>query len=150
MGMTFENAVAVLTGPGAPFEITDAEVLGQQTKIFVNLPPTLRALFDMIRERPADDVFIVFEDERWTNAEVLASIDQIATVLVERYGVAKGDRVAIDMRNFPEWITAFGAATSIGAIAVSVNAWWTGNRIRFDRCRCQGLRYRSRARRPYW
>ena len=131
MGMTFENAVAVLTGPGAPFEIADAEVLGQQSKIFVNLPPTLRALFDMIRERPADDVFIVFEDERWTNAEVLASIDQIATVLVERYGVAKGDRVAIDMRNFPEWITAFGAATSIGAIAVSVNAWWTGPEIEF-------------------
>ena len=131
MGMTFENAVAAITGPGSPFEIADAEVLGQQTKIFVNLPPTLRALFDMIRERPADDVFIVFEDERWTNADVLASIDQIATVLVERYGVAKGDRVAIDMRNFPEWITAFGAAASIGAIAVSVNAWWTGPEIEF-------------------
>ena len=129
--MTFENAVAVLTGPGAPFEIADAEVLGQRTKIFVNLPPTLRALFDMIRERPADDVFIVFEDERWTNADVLASIDQIATVLVERYGVSKGDRVAIDMRNFPEWITAFGAAASVGAIAVSVNAWWTGPEIEF-------------------
>lgn len=131
MGMTFENAVAAITGPGSPFEIADAEVLGQQTKIFVNLPPTLRALFAMIRERPADDVFIVFEDERWTNADVLASIDQIATVLVERYGVAKGDRVAIDMRNFPEWITAFGAAASIGAIAVSVNAWWTGPEIEF-------------------
>jgi len=131
VGMTFENAVAAITGPGSPFEIADAEVLGQQTKIFVNLPPTLRALFDMIRERPADDVFIVFEDERWTNADVLASIDQIATVLVERYGVAKGDRVAIDMRNFPEWITAFGAAASIGAIAVSVNAWWTGPEIEF-------------------
>ncbi|MEI7622328.1 MAG: class I adenylate-forming enzyme family protein [Actinomycetes bacterium] len=129
--MTFENAVAAITGPGSPFEIADAEVLGQQTKIFVNLPPTLRALFAMIRERPADDVFIVFEDERWTNADVLASIDQIATVLVERYGVAKGDRVAIDMRNFPEWITAFGAAASIGAIAVSVNAWWTGPEIEF-------------------
>lgn len=131
MGMSFENAVAVLTGPGAPFEIADAEVLGQPTRIFANLPGTLRAVFDMIRERPADDVFIVFEDERWTNAEVAASIDQIATVLVERYGVAKGDRVAIDMRNYPEWITAFGAATSIGAIAVSVNAWWTGPEIEF-------------------
>jgi len=131
VGMSFENAVAVLTGPGAPFEIADAEVLGQPTRIFANLPGTLRAVFDMIRERPADDVFIVFEDERWTNAEVAASIDQIATVLVERYGVAKGDRVAIDMRNYPEWITAFGAATSIGAIAVSVNAWWTGPEIEF-------------------
>jgi long-chain acyl-CoA synthetase len=131
MGMTFEDAVAVLTGPGSPFEIAEAEVLGRPSRIFTQIPPTLRDLFDLIRARPADDVYIVFEDERWTNAEVLESIDQIATVLVERYGVTKGDRVAINMRNFPEWITAFGAATSIGAIAVSVNAWWTGPEIEF-------------------
>ena len=129
--MTFDEAVAVLTGAGSPFEIAEAEVLGHPTRIFANLPPTLRSLFDMVRERPADDVFIVFEDERWTNAQVMASIDGIANVLAERYGVDKGDRVAIDMRNFPEWVTAFGAVTSLGAIAVSVNAWWTGPEIEF-------------------
>ncbi len=131
MGMTFEDAVAVLVGPGSPFEIAEAEVLGKPSRIFTQIPPTLRDLFDLIRERPADDVCIVFEDERWTNADVVKSIDEIASVLVEHYGVAKGDRVAINMRNFPEWITAFGAATSIGAIAVSVNAWWTGPEIEF-------------------
>jgi len=131
MGMTFEDAVAVLVGPGSPFEIAEAEVLGKQSRIFTKIPPTLRDLFDLIRERPADDVCIVFEDERWTNADVVKSIDEIAFVLVEHYGVARGDRVAINMRNFPEWITAFGAATSIGAIAVSVNAWWTGPEIEF-------------------
>ncbi len=131
MGMTFEDAVAVLVGPGSPFEIAEAEVLGKPSRIFTQIPPALRDLFDLIRERPADDVCIVFEDERWTNADVVKSIDEIASVLVEHYGVAKGDRVAINMRNFPEWITAFGAATSIGAIAVSVNAWWTGPEIEF-------------------
>ena len=131
MGMTFDEAVAVLTGPGAPFEIAEAEVLGRPSRIFTKLPPTLRDLFAMIGERPADGVALVYEDERWTNAEVLQSIAEIATVLVERYGVQKGDRVAIDMRNYPEWITAFGAATSVGAIAVSVNAWWTGPEIEF-------------------
>ena len=131
MGMTFDEAVAVLTGPGAPFEIAEAEVLGRPSRIFTKLPPTLRDLFAMIGERPADGVALVYEDERWTNAEVLQSIAEIATVLVERYGVQKGDRVAIDMRNYPEWITTFGAATSVGAIAVSVNAWWTGPEIEF-------------------
>lgn len=131
MGMTFENAVAVLTGPNAPFEIAEAEVLGRPSRIFTQIPPALRDLFDLIRARPADDVYLVFEDERWTNADMVKSIDEIATVLVERYGVTKGDRVAINMRNFPEWITAFGAATSIGAIAVLVNAWWTGPEIEF-------------------
>jgi len=131
MGMTFEDAVAILTGPGSPFEIAEAEVLGRPSRIFTKIPSTLRDLFDLIRARPADDVYLVFEDERWTNADMVKSIDEIATVLVERYGVAKGDRVAINMRNFPEWITAFGAATSIGAIAVLVNAWWTGPEIEF-------------------
>ncbi|MBJ7306416.1 MAG: acyl--CoA ligase [Acidimicrobiia bacterium] len=131
MGMTFEEAVAVLTGPDAPFEIADAEVLGRPSRIFTKIPPALRDLFDLIRARPADDVYLVFEDERWTNGDMVKSIDEIATVLVERYGVTKGDRVAINMRNFPEWITAFGAATSIGAIAVLVNAWWTGPEIEF-------------------
>ena len=131
MGMTFEEAVGVLTGPDAPFEIAEAEVLGRPSRIFTKIPPALRDLFDLIRARPADDVYLVFEDERWTNGDMVKSIDEIATVLVERYGVTKGDRVAINMRNFPEWITAFGAATSIGAIAVLVNAWWTGPEIEF-------------------
>jgi long-chain acyl-CoA synthetase len=131
VGMTFDEAVAVLTGPGAPFEIEETEVLGRPQRIFTALPPSLRALFDTLRARPAADVFIAYEDERWTFGDVVASMDGIADVLVERYGVEKGDRVAIDMRNFPEWITAFGAATSIGAIAVSVNAWWTGPEIEF-------------------
>ena len=131
MGMTFDEAVAVITAPGMPFEIVEQEVLGRPTRVFAQLPPTMRDLFDMLRERPADDTFIVFEDEIWTNADVVRSIDGIARVLVDIYDVQVGDRVAIDMRNFPEWITAFGAVTSIGAIAVSVNAWWTGPEIEF-------------------
>jgi long-chain acyl-CoA synthetase len=131
VGMTFDEAVSVLTGPGAPFEIAETEVLGRPQRIFTALPPSLRALFDTLRSRPADHVFVVYEDERWTYGDVIASMDGIAGVLVERYGIAKGDRVAVDMRNFPEWITSFGAITSIGAIAVSVNAWWTGPEIEF-------------------
>jgi long-chain acyl-CoA synthetase len=61
----------------------------------------------------------------------VARIDAIAHLLVHRYGVARGDRVAIDMRNHPEWIEAFAAITSIGAVAVSLNAWWTGPEIEY-------------------
>jgi len=131
VGMSFDEAVAVLSAPGMPFEISEQEVLGRTTKVFAQLPPTMRSLFDMLRARPADDVYIVHEDERWTNAQVIQSMDSIARMLVDTYGVQPGDRVAIDMRNYPEWITSFGAVTSIGAIAVSVNAWWTGPEIEF-------------------
>jgi long-chain acyl-CoA synthetase len=44
--------------------------------------------------------------------------------LIDEYGIEKGDRVAISMRNYPEWIMAFSAVTSIGGIAVAMNALW--------------------------
>ena len=131
MAMTFDEAMAVLTAPDAPFEIVETEVLGAPTKVFKATPPSLRALFDGLRAKPADDVFLVYEDERWTFAEVLRSIDGIASVLHEEFGVRKGDRVAIDMRNYPEWVTSYAAIQSLGAIAVLVNAWWTGPEIEF-------------------
>ena len=130
MAMSFDEAVAAMTGPGGPFEIVEEEVRGRPTKVFTATPPSLRALFDGLRGRP-DEPFLVFEDERWTFPEVVARMDAIAHLLVERYGVAKGDRVAVDMRNYPEWVEAFGAITSIGAVAVSLNAWWTGPEIEY-------------------
>jgi long-chain acyl-CoA synthetase len=128
--MTYDEAVAAMTGPGGPFEIVEAEVLGRTQRIFTSTPPSLRALFDLLRQRP-DEPYLVYEDERLTYPEVVARIDAIANLLVERYSVVRGDRVAIDMRNYPEWIEAFAAITSIGCVAVSLNAWWTGPEIEY-------------------
>ncbi|MFM8713297.1 MAG: AMP-binding protein, partial [Actinomycetota bacterium] len=44
--------------------------------------------------------------------------------LVERYGVVKGDRVAVAMRNYPEWCMSFAAVLTVGGISVSMNSWW--------------------------
>jgi long-chain acyl-CoA synthetase len=55
----------------------------------------------------------------------MSHVDAIAAMLVHKYGVKKGDRVAIAMRNYPEWVMSFAAILSIGAISVSFNAWWT-------------------------
>lgn len=129
--MTYDEAVAAMTGPGGPFEIIETEVLGHPQRVFTNTPPSLRALFDTLRVRPADEAFLVYEDERLTYPDVVARIDAIANLLVEHYGVARGERVAIDMRNYPEWIEAFAAIVSIGAVAVSLNAWWTGPEIEY-------------------
>src|SRR3990167_1523798 len=46
-------------------------------------------------------------------------------------GVAKGDRVALAMRNLPEWPVAFFACVTIGAICVPLNAWWTGHELAY-------------------
>ena len=42
-----------------------------------------------------------------------------------------GDRVAIAMRNYPEWSVAFWAAAAAGAVVVPLNAWWTGEELHY-------------------
>ncbi|MCZ7618285.1 MAG: acyl--CoA ligase [Myxococcota bacterium] len=124
MGMSWDDAAAAITGPDGPFPIGHAEVFGRTTRVFRNTPPSLRVLFAAARGH-GDAPFLIFEDERWSFADVMAKSDALAAALVHHYGVAPGDRVAIAMRNYPEWVVAFAAITSIGAISVSLNAWWT-------------------------
>jgi long-chain acyl-CoA synthetase len=118
-----------VTAPGAPFEITTVRLpQGHNVEVFVNSPGSLRDVFSLSRAREGQ-VFLVYEDERWTYPDVMRRVDALASVLVNTYGVAKGDRVAIGMRNYPEWVMAFAAITSIGAVSVSLNAWWTAEEL---------------------
>jgi long-chain acyl-CoA synthetase len=128
MALSYQEALDQLTAPGAPFATSEVEVDGVTYKVFDRAAGSLRELFDSTRQN-GDTVYLVYEDERWTFSDVMAQVDGIAKVLVERYGVQKGDRVAIGMRNYPEWITSFAAITSIGAISVSLNAWWTEDEL---------------------
>ena len=124
MALSYEEAEARVTAPGERFEITPIEVGGVQYRAFANAQSSLRQLFDTARRR-GDDTFLVYEDERWSFADVMARVDALGALLGNRYSVRKGDRVAIAMRNYPEWVIAFAAITSVGAISVSMNAWWT-------------------------
>jgi long-chain acyl-CoA synthetase len=128
--MTFEQALAALTGPGGPFELVPVEVAGQPLRVFRRAPPSLRELFAGARAR-GDATFLVYEDERRSFAGVMAEVDALAAALAGGFGVRPGDRVAIAMRNYPEWISAFAAVTSIGAIAVCLNAWWTADELAY-------------------
>src|SRR5213593_2134019 len=130
MGISYDEAIAQITGPGGPFEITEALIRGERLRVFENTPPSLRSLWDLARTR-GDQTFLVYEDETWSWAETMRHVDAFAAALVHRLGVAPGDRVAIAMRNYPEWVVAFAAITSVGAIAVSLNAWWTADELDF-------------------
>ncbi len=121
MDMTYEDALTQVTGPGQIFELQEVEPGG--VRQFVHAPRTLRDLF--AGSRGAEETFIVYEDETWTFARVMEHVDALADALVTRYGITKGDRVGIAMRNLPEWIISFAAVLSVGAISVSLNAWWT-------------------------
>ena len=128
MSMSYDEAAAAVTAPGERFEMEEIAVFGNPTRVFKNAPPSLRTIFDTARSR-GDATFLVYEDERWSFDDVMAAVDGLAAALVERYGVTKGDRVSIGMRNYPEWVISFAAITSIGAVSVSLNAWWTEDEL---------------------
>ena len=119
--LTRLDALAQLTAPGQAYELEDVDVYGYPCRAFKKAPATLRALYF---ESRSDVSFFVYEEERYTYEEVYQRSCQIATLLVDDYGIRKGDRVSISMRNYPEWVMAFNAVTSIGAIAVAMNALW--------------------------
>jgi acyl-CoA synthetase (AMP-forming)/AMP-acid ligase II len=128
--MRREEAVAELTRPGAPFEIVETEVGGVPVRVYAGAPPTLREVLASSRAHGARD-FLVYEDERWTFAEHLEIVAGLAHWLADERGIGRGDRVAIGMRNFPEWLMAFWATQALGAVAVPLNAWWTAPELRF-------------------
>ncbi len=126
--MSHPEAVSRVTGPGGRFELGSAEVGGVVQPVFIHAPPSLRTIFESWAAR-GDDLFLVYEDERLSFAEVAARVGGLGAALVDRYGVVPGDRVAIAMRNLPEWVISFAAITSVGAVAVSLNGWWTADEL---------------------
>jgi long-chain acyl-CoA synthetase len=119
----WDQSIATLTGPGAPFEIVEREIDGQKLKVFANTPNSMRERLDAARLN-GDKTFLVYEDETWSFADTMSRVDEIADALVNRYAIEKGDRVAIAMRNYPEWIMSFAAIVSVGGVAVCMNSWW--------------------------
>ncbi|WP_375286045.1 class I adenylate-forming enzyme family protein [Sphingomonas sp.] len=116
------ETLALLTAPGAPFEMVEAEVLGRPLRTYVRMPRDLRAVFDDSRRFGAREL-LVFEGERLTFEAHWRAATAFGRALAERFGVGKGERVAIAMRNYPEWSVAAWGALAIGAVVVPLNAW---------------------------
>lgn len=118
------EAIAKLSAPGTHFELLEETINGNPCRVFRNAPPTIRALFEH-SQKFSDYDYLVYEDERFTYGRTYEEVAKLALALKEDLGVKKGDRVAIGMRNYPEWILSFMAITSLGGIAVCLNALWT-------------------------
>ena len=119
-----------LTSPGAPFAMTDITVGGISMKGFVAAPPNMRSVWE-IATAYGDKDYIVYEDERYTYAQIAAQVRALAAHLRTDHGVGSGDRVAIAMRNYPEWVVSYWATLATGAAVVGVNAWWTGAELEY-------------------
>ena len=127
--MSIEQAHAILGQPGSMLEVGEAEIRGVRMKIWKNAPPTLRHVFDIGAMFAARD-HLVLDDERATVGQTRAAAIAFARRLIDD-GVKPSDRVAIVMRNLPEWPVAFWAGVLVGAIVTPLNAWWTGPELEY-------------------
>jgi len=125
--LSMDEAMAVVAAPGQTFEVVDVERDGVTNREFKNSPENLRQFFDPARG--VDQTFLVYEDEEWSFDAVMREVDALGYALVHHYGIRPGDRVGIAMRNLPEWIVSFAAIISVGAVSVSLNAWWTEDEL---------------------
>ena len=118
-----------LTGPGGQFEVIEAPVLGNSLRVFKNAPPSVRDVWlncAVFAERP----YLIYEDEQLTYAQAHAQVAAAAAWLFD-HGLQPGDRVAIAMRNYPEWMLIYWACVSVGIAAVGMNAWWNAEEMQF-------------------
>jgi long-chain acyl-CoA synthetase len=120
---------AALTQPGSPFEIEEREIRGVRTRVWKNAPPTLREVF-LLGRSFGNRTFVVYRDERASHEAFARAALAIAEAL-QKEGLKKGDRVAIAMRNVPEWPAAFFGTVIAGGIATLLNAWWTGPELEY-------------------
>lgn len=119
-----------LIAPGAQFAMKEIEVRGIPMRVFESAPPSMRFVWELAAGY-GDRDYVVFEDERFTYAESDAIIKALAAHLVDDHGVQPGDRVAVSMRNYPEWVFSYWAIISVGAACVGMNAWWTSDEMKY-------------------
>ena len=116
----FDAVLAAVTGPGGRI------VLGKDDQgrvIVTNFPATLPMFFKAFCALNGAVEAVVAGEERLTFADLDAWSDRVAHAIAGR-GIAKGERVAIAMRNCPSWIVTYMGAVKAGAVATLINGWW--------------------------
>ena len=126
--MPYEEIEAQLTAAGSPFETVQEEVLGETMSVFKDRKHSLRELLSDSAVHQ-DKEYIVLGDRRITYREHLRLVASTARFFADRYGIQKGDRVAILAENHPEWIITFWAVVSLGGIVSALNGWWMKDEV---------------------
>lgn len=128
MQKVLNQVIAQMTATGQMFEMADTEVHGNKMKTWVNAPNSLRDVW-LSTTKYADQDYLVYDDERWTYQQAHDAVARIANWL-STHGIKQHDRVAIALRNYPEWMLSYWAITSIGAVVVGINAWWVADELK--------------------
>jgi steroid-24-oyl-CoA synthetase len=114
----FDANLAQLTAPGAPYELAGNDESGHY---YAKAPANLVEAMSVARQH-GDREFLIYEGERRSFNDLMDEADAIGAALQAR-GVKPGERVALAMRNYPEWMAIFIGVVSVGAVIVPVNSW---------------------------
>jgi hypothetical protein len=123
VSLSRDESPDIPTASGAFFELDTVDIDGIPTRIYRNAPEAMRAVEST--HEFADREAMIFQGERCTYAQRYNSVARFAHILQQRFGVAKGDTLALASRNFPELVISFWATQVLGAVAVALNAWST-------------------------
>jgi long-chain acyl-CoA synthetase len=124
------EAVRRLTAADGIFAVTERQVAGASRRVFAHAAPTVLDILTSGRGHGGAD-FLVFGDRRWSFEQFFGDVDALAAALQHDMGVKPGDRVAIAMRNCPDWVLVFAAAVHVGAVPVLINSWGSAEELEF-------------------
>ena len=102
-----DEVIGGITAPGGALGVGSASVRGTTLPVFGAAPPTMREYMAFFFAAQAEKEFLVYGEERLTFAEIYARSLKFAAMLQHRHGIAKGDRIGLAMRNYPEWVIAY-------------------------------------------
>ena len=127
--MDLQSAIAEVTAPGKPYETITVHANGVDYPAFKNAPQNLRELYRQ-GLRHKDRILYVYESDRYTFEDCWDKAAAVANQL-RAAGFQHGDRVGVALRNYPEWVFTFMGITSMGGVAVALNAWWSSEELEY-------------------
>ncbi|HEX4018823.1 MAG TPA: class I adenylate-forming enzyme family protein [Frankiaceae bacterium] len=125
------EAIPRLIAAGSPFEVIEQDVLGQPMTVFRERQRSLREVLEATSRFGDADCYVFEGGRRFSHMQVQQHAASVAKALRERYGLGKGDRVAICAANCPDWLLTFWAAAASGIVIVAMNGWATGSEMRY-------------------
>ncbi|MEO0878835.1 MAG: class I adenylate-forming enzyme family protein [Pseudomonadota bacterium] len=113
------------------FKVGEAEIRGNTYRVFENAPASVAGLFGLAAATHGDKDCLIYGEERYSFKDMWSRACRLAHAFSDELGVRPGDRVAIAMRNYPEWCLSYMALTALGAVIVPLNAWWKGDELKY-------------------
>ena len=130
LDLRIDAAIAKLSVEGGPLPLGSFTLpCGVGVPVVTAAPASLIGYFDHFCTEHGAAEFIIDGDERLSFAQVHAAAVKVASALVAGFGVKKGDRVGIAMRNAPSWIVLYMGTLMAGGVATLLNGWWQGGEL---------------------